>query len=54
MANEGNQILESEERWHEFAGKRCTCCQQKLTYSEYQDLGGLCLACVAATDPDRD
>lgn len=54
MAREGNVLLEREEQWSDSVPKRCRCCRQKLTYSEYSDLGGICLACVNATDPDRD
>lgn len=52
MATEGTYLLEREEQWRESVGKRCICCRQKLSYSEYQDFGGLCLACVSATEPD--
>ena len=53
MGYEKDTLIEKEDNWHEYArrsGKRCAFCSGVLTYAEYTDLGGKCIACASATD----
>jgi hypothetical protein len=56
MGYEKEQQIKQQDNWLRYAslsGKRCAFCNNVLTYEEYTDLSGKCLACANATDPSK-